>query len=239
MATVLAMKQRHPWLAGLLLLALAACGNDKSAGALGGIPVKDLAKASLAQVGLGPKPKAAPPAAPPDPAQVAAARKMLEDGGIPLYIIQSKGLGLLAYFSKLGQNGDVITWSTQDYKSISMRDGMIIATRGLGPDIMSSYAPTTDAVRRGTGTTRRVYYHLDNADQSVRQDFDCELKVAGMETITLIGKPYRTRRINESCTGPSGSFLNSFWFDGRAKLRQSSQHLAAGIENLLVQKIID
>lgn len=233
------MKHRAPWFAALLLLALAACGNDKSAGALGGIPVKELAKATMAEIGLGPKPAPAAPAAPPDPAQVAVARKMLEEGGIPLFIIQSKDLGLAAYFSKLGQNGDVITWATQDYKSISMRDGMIIATRGLGPDMMSAYAPTTDAVRRGTGTTRRVYYWLDAGDQKVRADFDCVLNDAGRETITLIGKPYSARRISETCTGASGSFVNVFWFDGRAKLRQSSQHLAAGIENLLLQKIID
>jgi hypothetical protein len=239
MATVLAMKQRHSWLAVPVLLALAACGNDKNAGILGGIPVKDLATATMAEVGLGPKPKPAAPAPPPDPAQVALARKTLEEGGIPLFIIQNKNLGLAAYFSKLGQNGDVITWSTQDYKSISMRDGMIIATRGLGPDIMSSYAPTTEAVRRGSGTTKRVYYTLDAADQKVRQDFDCVLNDAGMETITLIGKPYSARRINETCTGPTGSFVNVFWFDGRAKLRQSSQHVALGIENLLLQKIID
>ena len=233
------MRYRHPALTALLLLALAACGNDKTAGALGGIPVKDLARASMAEIGLGPKPQAAPPPAAPDPVQVAAARKLLEDGGIPLFIIQNKDLALAAYFSRLGQNGDVITWSTQDYKSISMRDGMIIATRGLGPDIMSSYAPTTEAVRRGTGTTRRVFFSLDAGDQNVRRDFDCVLNAAGTETITIVGKPYAARRIDETCTGQSGRFVNVFWFDGRAKLRQSSQHLAAGIENFLVQKIID
>lgn len=233
------MMQRHTWAAGLLLLALAACGNDKSAGVLGGIPVKDLAKASMAEIGLGPKPQAAPPPTAPDPAQLAEARRVLEEGGIPLFIIQSKDLGLAAYFSKLGQNGDVITWSTTDYKSISMRDGMIIQTRGLGPDIMSSYAPTTDMVQRGTGTTKRVYFSLDNADRSVRRDFDCVLTNTGTDQIDVIGKLYSARRIEEACTGPSGSFVNVFWFDGRAKLRQSSQHLAPGIENLLLQKIID
>jgi len=233
------MKQGNACLAALLLLGLAACGNDKSAGMLAGIPVKELAQATLVEVGLGPKPKAAAPAPPPDPALLAAARKMLEDGGIPLFIVQSKSLGLQDYFSTLGQNGDVITWSTQSYKTISMRDGMIVATRGLGPDIMSAFAPTTETVRRGTGTTRRSYYVNDAADQGLRLDFDCQLKDAGTETISLIGKPYVTHRIDEACTGAAGNFVNVFWFDNRAKLRQSSQHLAMGIDNLLLQKIID
>ena len=233
------MKQGSVWLVALLLLGLAACGNDKAAGVLGGIPVKELAQATLVEIGLGPKPKAATPAPPPDPALLAAARKMLEDGGIPLFIVQSKTMGLQDYFSKLGQNGDVITWSTQSYKTISMRDGMIVATRGLGPDILSTYAPTTEAVRRGTGTTQRSYFVNDAADQGQRLDFDCQLKDAGMQTISLIGKAYGTHRIDEACTGAAGSFVNSFWFDNRAKLRQSSQHLAMGIENLLLQKIID
>ena len=233
------MKQGSVWLVALLLLGLAACGNDKAAGVLGGIPVKELAQATLVEVGLGPKPKAAAPAPPPDPALLAAARKMLEDGGIPLFIVQSKTLGLQDYFSKLGQNGDVITWSTQNYKTISMRDGMIVATRGLGPDIMSAFAPTTEMVRHGAGATHRSYYVNDAADQGQRLDYDCQLKDGGTETISLIGKPYVTHRIEEACTGPAGSFVNVFWFDNRAKLRQSSQHLAMGIENLLLQKIID
>jgi hypothetical protein len=245
MGSVLAMKSGHRvlragGLVAALLGGLSACGNDSNAGLLGGLPVPALASAALAQVGIGGKPAAATaPAAPPDPKAVAAARKVLEDAGIPLYIIQDKSLGVLAYFGKLGQNGDVVTWSTTDYTSVSMRDGMVVATRGFGPDIMSSSGPTTDQIRRGKGTTARSYYYLDAADQQQRFDYSCTLSQAGTETVVLIGKTYRLRRVDETCTGQQGKFLNSFWFDGEAKLRQSSQFLAPGIEDLLLQKIID
>jgi hypothetical protein len=239
MGTVLAMRLGTfgPALAGLLLLA--ACGNDSNTGLLGGLPVKALAQAALAQAGIG-KP-AAPPAAPaaPDPAAVAAARKALEDAGTPLYIIQAKALGFATYFGKLGQNGDVVTWSTKDFTTVALRDGMVVATRGFGPDILSAEAPTTAQIRTGTGTTHRRYVYLDAADQRVELDYDCTLSVVGTETITLVGKDYRVRRVDESCTGEHGSFVNSFWFDKEAKLRQSSQLLAPGIANLLLQRIID
>lgn len=226
-----------PALLGLLLLA--ACGNDSNTGLLGGLPVKALAQAALAQVGIG-KP-AAPAAAPaaPDPEAVAAARKALEEAGTPLYIIQAKALGFATYFGKLGQNGDVVTWSTKDFTTVALRDGMVVATRGFGPDILSAEAPTTAQVQTGTGTTHRRYYYLDAADQRVEMSYDCQLSRAGTETITLVGKSYAARRVDETCSGERGSFVNSFWFDKEAKLRQSSQLLAPGIANLLLQRIID
>ena len=228
-----------PWLLLCTLALLAGCGNDGNVGKLGGVPVKDLVAATLQQMGLGPKPKPAPPAPPPDPALVAAARKQLEQAGVPLYIIQDKDLHLKAFFGKLGQNGDVVTWATTDRLSVSLRNGMVVATRGLGPDIMSSSGPTTAQVARGTGTTHRSYFYLDTADQTLRLDYTCQLSRAGTETITLIGKPFRTRRVDEKCTGSHGSFTNSYWFDTAAKLRQSSQLLAPGIANLLLQRILD
>lgn len=228
-------------MAALLALALVSgCSSDGStAGQLGGLPVKALLQAAMAQLtGKGAETAAAPAAAP-DPAQVAASRKMLEDAGVPLYIVQNKALGILAFVTKLAENGDVVTWSTPDYMAVSLRDGMVVATRGLGPDILSADAPTTQAVQAGKGTTSRTYYFLDAADQQLRYDYSCSLKDMGRETITLIGKDYDTRRVDEACTGQQGSFVNSYWFDRAAKLRQSSQLLAPGIENLLVQKIID
>jgi hypothetical protein len=198
-----------------------------------------LAQATLAQIGLGKKAPPAAPAAPPDPAQVAASRKLLEDAGNPLYIIQNKSLGVAAYFGKLGQNGDVTTWSTPDYTSVSLRDGMVVATRGFGPDIMSLSGPSTAVISKGTGTTQRSYDYLDAADQIQTWRFDCQVKRAAAETVTLIGKDYRTQRVDENCSGAHGTFTNSYWFDQEAKLRQSSQLLVPGIENLLLQRIID
>lgn len=220
------------------LVALSGCGNDGNVGKLGGVPVKALFQATLASVGLGKKP--APAAATPAPsaAEVAASRKMLEAAGVPLYIALNKDLHLKAFLGKLGQNGDVVTWATTDHISISLRQGMVVATRGLGPDIMSSSGPSVAEVSRGHGQTQRSYTYLDTADRSLRQDYSCTLSQVGSETITLVGKPYRTRRVDERCHGSGGDFTNSYWFDRAAKLRQSSQHLAPGIANLLLQRII-
>lgn len=232
------LAMRHPLMAavaGLCLLALSACGNDGNAGLLGGLPIKMLAKAALGR-------QAAPAPAPtqaPDPATVAASRKMLEEAGTPLYIVQNPDLGLLAYFGQYGRNGDVETWATPDFTSISLRDGMVVATRGLGSDIMSAKAPATAEVAGGTGMTRRSYYYIDAADQTQRFDYGCILSDKGREKVTLIGKEYDLRRVDESCSGQQGSFVNSYWFEGEAKLRQSSQHLVPGIANLLLQRIID
>lgn len=238
------MMRRLPVLALAAFVALSACGNDKSGGLLGGVPVKALAQAALAQAGIG-QGAATPAAAPvaPDAAQIAESRRVLEEAGTPLYIIQNKSLGFLAYFGKWGQNGDVETWSTQDYTAVSLRDGVVVATRGFGADIMSADLPPLSVIRTGTGATRRVYDYNDAADQMLRYAFTCTLSAQSGVALTLIGKTYRTRLVQETCVPADGKaaagFVNSYWFDEAAKLRQSSQLLAPGIENLLLQRIID
>lgn len=227
-------KPLFPRLAALLaVLALASCGNDPNTG-ISPDAVKDMVTAAKQRLAGKPAVPAAPSAE-----TVAAGVAALEAAGQPIYLVRNKTLGVTGLMGILGTNGDVITWSTPDYHSVSMRDGIVIATRGFGPDLMSAVAPTVQQLAVGKGTTKRRYYYLDGADQSRFYDYDCSLAVSGTETIGILGRSYATRKITETCNGQQSSIVNEFWFDSDANLRQSSQLLVPGVENLLLQRIID
>lgn len=231
MGPVLEMNALRLFLAALLLT---GCSSDKAKPEL---PLKDLAKAALQQV-IGGGNAAAAPAAP-DPATVAAGRKLLEEAGKPVILMTDAGTGLAGFMGVLGENGPVQTWATPEYLTIGLRNGVLISTRGFGADLMSAEAPDLGLLATANGQYQRRFYYLDGADQTQVHLYDCSLRNAGAAQITLLGKTYETRRVTEKCLGKQGDFENDFWFDSTGALRQSSQMRLQGVENLQLQRIID
>ncbi len=220
-------------LALFAVLALAGCGNDPAAGDLSD-PVKLAAAAVKARIG-----KAAGASDAPDPAMVAQLRAALEKAGQPILMVLSKTLNYAGLMAPYGVNGGVRTWATEQYVTLSTRDDIVVATRGFGPDMMSAIAPSLAQIAAGHGTVQRRYYYLDGADQTQVFAFACTIAPEGSETIAILGKAYVANRIGESCSGPSGSFKNQYWFDSRHILRQSTQFLVPGVDDLLLQRVID
>ena len=174
-----------------------------------------------------------------DHSSTALLRQALEKDGQPILLVSVKRLKFIGLMAPYGENGNVRTWATEQYVSVSTRDGILVASRGFGPDLMSASAPSLAQIAAGRGTFHRRYYYLDGADQTQFYDYDCSLAKRGGETITILGKPYMASRITESCSGPAGSFTNDYLFDASQKLRQSSQFLVPGVDDLILQRVID
>lgn len=219
-------------------LGLAGCGNDKS-GVSTALPVKEILKAQIEKLKGNSQPTALAAPVELDAATLAEGRKVLEATGSPVLSVSDPLLGIASFMTPIGTNSDVVTWANPGYQTISMRNGVILATRGFVTDLMSSDAPSVEQLRSGTGSYRRVNYVLDGADQTRAYVLDCRLSVSKSETITIIGKPYVTRRVEEACTGDDGDLTNIYWFDESGAIRQSSQARSPGVENLQLQAIID
>jgi hypothetical protein len=214
-------------------LTLAACGTDPSAGELAG-PVAIIVSALKLN-----KAARAPTLATLDAAGIATLRQALEADGQAIYLVGNATLKYTNLMAPFGQNGDVQTWASTSYETIALRNGMLVASRGFGADLMSSTGPSISQVAAGKGMTARSYHYLDGADQPHRFDFTCTLSTAGGETVVVLGKPYVTRKVAEVCNGQGDTFTNEYWFDQRTNLRQSRQRITPGMENLLLQRVID
>lgn len=222
-------------LAGCALLVLSGCGSDKTPSAL---PVKAIVLAQIEKLKGGGQ--AAPTAAPQiDAATLAEGRRVLEEGGQPVMAVTDRSLGLATFMTPLGTNSGVVTWANPEYQTISLQNGVILATRGFGSDLMSATVPTAEQLSAGTGSHQRIHYVLDGADQTITQSFTCQLSVSNNETIEILGLTYVTRKVDESCSGPAGNLTNSYWFDAQGQIRQSLQSRQAGVENMQLQAIID
>jgi len=233
MGAVLEMMTRRAFAALALAatLTLAGCGNDGSSN-----DYQRPLQVALARLTAG---KAAPTLATLNQSGTLTLRQALEADGQPIYRISYARLKYTNLMAPYGQNGDVQTWASQDYETVSLRAGMLVATRGFGADLMSSVGPSVARVSSAQGTTQRQYFYLDGADQKQRYDYTCVLASAGIEEVVVLAKSHATRKVTESCSGASGRFVNEFWFDNGQNLRQSRQMLVPGTDNMLLQRVID
>lgn len=146
--------------------------------------------------------------------------------------------GAQAVIFAVGQNGETATWSSVDDKTLSVRQGQIVATRGLRGDLVAAEVPPLSRLASGSGSHDRVLVTIGEDEKTLRIRYGCTLSVAGGETITLVQRSYATRRVQETCTGEGGGFTNDYWFQG-ATLRQSRQWLGADLGHVLLSRLRD
>lgn len=215
-------------LAALAVVAvmLSGCGSDKNANA-GPRLIKDTA----VQIFKG-RAKGAGPAPAITRAELAAFKT-------PMIQADIAAMGLTTYLVPYVESGGVETWSTADDKTVSFRQGIMIATRGFGPDIMQSTAPSVAQIASASGSYDRVYYYLDGADQTQRYEFRCSLANAGSEAVVVVNQQHMTRHVIETCTGKQGDFVNDYWFENGSFLRKSNQLLIPDWGHFTFQRVID
>jgi hypothetical protein len=215
----------------LLALSLAgACGNDKSgpnpvAAALG-----SMAKASVAKV----KAKKSGDT----PAADRVTRADLEKYGTPILRFVAKPLDQDGFLTISDQKGDVVTWSTSNGVTFSLRNGVLIQTRGLGPDLMSAQVPTVAQLSTPGGTYQRIYFFLGADDRPTRRTLDCTTTVVGRKTITVFGRSHEVTQISEVCTRSTSQITNDYWIEG-GSIRKSRQWTSGSIGHIDFVRVID
>jgi hypothetical protein len=150
-------------------------------------------------------------------------RAAVERSERPLMRIGLETFDASAIMVRISTNAGTETFATADGITVTMRDRVVIATRGLPPDLMAARVPTRAELARGGGTTVRMLEHLDGTDQPVRMNLTCTLAAAGSETITVAERAVAARVVTERCSGAPVPVENRYWFDGRGEIRQSLQ----------------
>jgi hypothetical protein len=197
------------WPALMLAALLAACGSDVDE------TQKMRTYLLIAQKVAGREP--APPAG-----TAGLTREILASLNRPADLVAIERIAVSAVVLLVATNGGVETWSSIDNRTVATRQGMITATRGLGGDLIAAETPPLARVAAGSGTFVRTMVILDGEDRPVRHRYLCEFSTLGTEELVIVQRRYVTRRVQESCAGDSGRFVNDHWFQG-GTLRQSRQ----------------
>ncbi len=135
----------------------------------------------------------------------------------------------VAPMTKVAQNGGAITWISPGRVTLSFEDGILVATRGLGDDLMGvDPIGVRAALNAGGGVATRRQSFLTSEEQIVTRDLKCEVTRQGPEEIqTIVGERVATK-FEEDCRGPALIFKNTYWLSGGEIIR-SRQAVSSGV----------
>jgi hypothetical protein len=157
--------------------------------------------------------------------------------GIPIDLVEIESRSATAGTFQIATNGDVETWASQDKISLSFRNRVVVATRGLGEDLMSAGVPTLAQLQSAGSSYQRSHTILDGEDKPVQQTYDCHVGKPVAERITVLERSYATRHITEVCSGPSGSFDNDYWLQSDGKIRKSRQFVSNSVGYVVIEHL--
>jgi len=218
------------WVAVLGLL-LAGCSRGPDGPSLH-LEVLQLAGEQISSIG-----DAAPAARPP------LTRAALDTVDDPYIEVTLENRDIFAYLSQQQVRrddtpGQIVVWRTEDHITLALRSGVLIATRGLGDDILSASA-LVGAGRVGpvSGGQRRYQIRgLDNRTQLLVMA--CSLTDLGGETVEIVEQRHATRHLQERCEGAGGVVVNDYWVDSRSgRIWQSRQWAGPTIGYLRIRQL--
>ncbi|MFE3835862.1 YjbF family lipoprotein [Pseudogemmobacter sonorensis] len=171
------------------------------------------------------------------PTAVHVPRAEIEKFGVAVMRVFLPGWGGDGFIVVRDDKGAVKAWAAGDGSLYTFRNGILIETRGLGADLMSSSAPSPGQILGG-GSHGRSYFSFGEEDRMLRYDFSCRAQARGTVEITVQGKRHLTRHIVEECEGASGNIANEYWFEGQT-IRKSREWGSPLLGYLEFERIVD
>ena len=139
-------------------------------------------------------------------------------------LVTAYGGNSVASLVKAGTNGSRETWLSADGVSITLDDGIMVATRGLPRDLIAARVTGLEsALAAGSGSATRVHEILTDLDQISTELLQCSIARKGPETVEILGNPTTLTRVEEACKGKNLVFTNTYWLNGVGAIKRSSQ----------------
>ncbi len=169
-------------------------------------------------------------------------------GKDPLILIDLEENGQYASLNQVSKNREYGIFRSSDRKTLTFVDGLLVATRGLGDDMMASDLSDTRMLLEsgisGANKSIRTHKWLGGESQVITVTYICQLEDFGIRSITSIHKQFRLRKYTETCKeGTDGGveFTNTYWQHPKTGVIWKSRQWAGpvtgyiGIEVLIPQ----
>lgn len=222
-------------LAGALTLGLAACSSEKETQpGLGKIAIamaqERLKRKDIETAG---KTKAAP--------QVT--REQMQALGRPVVFVSVPRFGTGVAAVELAKNGPYRTYMGADQATITLRDGIITATRGLLVDLIAQdISLNPKALFSGTTpkTFTKTQRHLTGESTLITHEYTCAIApLPDLETLSVFGASHSVRKYAELCRRDGRAFQNDYWVglaDG--VVWKSNQSVSKEVGHVTFQRVI-
>lgn len=150
-------------------------------------------------------------------------------------------LATTATLAPVARRDDITVWQTLDGITLTLRGGLLIATRGLGNDLMSS--DVTDNLAMLAGNTGNEYYpqirsYLDGEDRTVFRASQCRRNGQQQVQTLVDGERRMLTRIEETCLSPNQRVTNSYWVDQSGVVLKSRQWIGPENEYMETEHVL-
>ncbi|QFT48698.1 hypothetical protein FIU97_19080 (plasmid) [Roseivivax sp. THAF40] len=135
----------------------------------------------------------------------------------------------------------VINWRTVDNSSeIATRNGLIVATRSLGNDLMSAdVAGSVAALQGRDGGEYYPRFHtlLDGEYQPQFTSYQCIIENREAEPLAILDRTYSAIRLDEVCTTPGKTVTNTYWVDRDGGMLRSRQWIGEDVQYIQTERL--
>lgn len=175
-----------------------------------------------------------------EPAEVSPRYRRLQGQPAQLVSVEATGVNDALLLESVSASG-AENWLARNAVMFSMQQGMLVATRGLGNDLMAADASESAALihARQPGQAHRFYASLSGENDIQHHSYVCDIAVVQPYDLDLFTRVVPTSYMTETCYAPEGAFTNYYWVgrsDGR--IWQSRQQ-AGSVNGLIAFRWID
>lgn len=156
----------------------------------------------------------------------------------PLLLADLEELDRAATLIVMDRKADAITWRTGDNSSLSFDEGVLVATRGLGFDLMVADVSGTKAALQGRGGSYEIFRNtLDGEDRIQVHTFVCQVTGRASETLSTLQGPRSVIRVTESCRSPIEMIENIYWRAADGMILKSRQWISQGAGYVTTERL--
>jgi hypothetical protein len=134
---------------------------------------------------------------------------------------------------EVNANGAVRTWVGETGYSVTLNDGILVATRGLGEDLIAANTTgTRAALRAGGGTTERQHDYTDARDRIRTESYECVVAPAAPEEVDLGIRKVVLAQFTETCKNARIQFENLYFVDEAGTILATRQFVSPTVAYL-------
>ena len=165
-------------------------------------------------------------------------RQIIETAGIPLLFIEKES-GQNGTLSLYPGSNTVETWLGADGATVSLNNGELVATRGLGNDLMGSIVPRVKTLKQRLGNPyTKTMRFLTADDQNDDLILECTVRqFHKSEEIVIFEKSHEVLKYFETCKTENYALENLFWQNAAGLTIMSKQFHSPAVGQLLIMRL--
>ena len=154
-----------------------------------------------------------------------------------ILFVTIRNFGTVIPMTKDSVVGPRETWISDGGSTVTLENGILVATRGLGIDLSGADpVGTYDAILSEGGTSKRTHGYITTLDQTQLSEMDCEIISIGDETVEMPRGSATLKKFEEDCAGTRLVFKNEYWVNADGKIVRSLQVTSPQLGFLLLEK---